>query len=398
MLSTQPALQKLEMQLDSVIEKEMFVNGKQADEIREMRERECNDVLIDGETREKVNLETLEIKFEAENGGQRISFPSNLSQQMEGDCTLKGTELLGGLTKSFRDIVNPIVKERLMKEESKLEEELERLGKQSQSVDATIANLLAHFDNLVIIEAPNPDVRKRLRRDIGEVVIGGGNKVELETKLTTILTSILGEALEYELLVRNSKAAGAWEIVNNQRGKIGETMVLKAVDQLMDQFLGMTVMKSHLTPSAELLKGLRLEMNGENPQTGKKEHGLIFTWLEEDVLVINMVQTKMLEEKPWRMENQETATEEVKYCLNQLLRDLKTFKELFPDFTDIDMKCIRWVVIHHVPFSHLTLFSFQYIVALPNVSSTDWPFQDASKHIILRGDFHFRNSHKLLFR
>ena len=130
--------------------------------------------------------------------------------------------------------------------------------------------MVAHFDNLVIIEAPNPDVRKRLRRDIGEVVIGGGNKVELETKLTTILTSILGEALEYELLVRNSKAAGAWEIVNNQRGKIGETMVSKAVNQLMDQFLGMTVMKSHLTPSAELLKGLSLEMNGENPQTGKK--------------------------------------------------------------------------------------------------------------------------------
>ena len=55
MLSTQPALQELEMQLDSVIEKEMFVNGKSADEIREMIERECIDVLIDGGKREKQN-------------------------------------------------------------------------------------------------------------------------------------------------------------------------------------------------------------------------------------------------------------------------------------------------------------------------------------------------------
>ena len=54
-----------------------------------------------------------------------------------------------------------------------------------------------------------------------------------------------------------------------------------------------------------------------------------------------MVKTKMLEEKPWKLENQETPTEDVKCCLKQLLRDLKTFKELFPDFTDIDMKSIR---------------------------------------------------------
>ena len=270
--------------------------------------------------------------------------PSNLSQEISDDFLLKGTELLDGLTKSFRDIVDPIVKERLMKEDIKIEEELEKLGEQSQSVEATLANLLAHFDNLVIMEVPNQDMRKRLKRDIGEVVIGGGNRVELKTKLTTILTSVLGEALEYELLVRNRKAAGAWEIVNNQMGKIGEVNLSKAVNQLMNQFLGMTVMKSHLTPSAELLNELNLEKEGENSadsQTGKKEHGLIFTWLEEDVLVINMVQTRMLEEKPWRMENQETATEEVKCCLNQLLRDLKAFKKLFPDFTDIDMKSIR---------------------------------------------------------
>ena len=100
----------------------------------------------------------------------------------------------------------------------------------------------------------------------------------------------------------------------------------------------------HSYPSSKLLTRLNRGTDGENSadvETGKKEHALIFTWLEEDALVVNMVKTKMLEEKPWRLENQETPTEDVKCCLKQLLRDLKTFKELFPDFTDIDMKSIR---------------------------------------------------------
>ena len=339
MFPTQPALKELESQLDRVIEHDMFVNGKSAGEITEMRETESIEVLEGGKM-EKFSLEKFEIKFEAENGGRRILFPSN-----KPDFTLKGTELLEGLAKSFGDIVEQIVRERLVKGESRLEEELEKLGK--QSVDATIANLVAYYENVVIVDALNPDTRKKLKRDIGEAVIGGGNKVELKMKLSKILASAISESVDSELLVRNRKAAGAWEIVNNQRGKVGENIVSMAVNQLMVQFLGMTVvgLRSHPCPLAEILNGLNLEMGGENSQAGKKERGLIFTWLEEDVLVINMVQTTMLKQKPWRLEYQEkkqqTAADEVQGCLNQLLRDLKTFKELFPDITDIDMKSIR---------------------------------------------------------
>ena len=342
MFSTQPALKELESQLDRVIEHDMFVNGKSAGEITEMRETKSIEVIIEGGKMEKFSLEEFEIKFEAENGGRRILFPSN-----PPDFTLKGTELLEGLTKSFGDNVDQIVRERLMKGESKLEEALEKLEKQSESVDATIANLVAYFENVVIVDALNPDMTKNLKREIGEAVIGGGNKVELKMKLSKILASAISESVDSELLVRNRKAAGAWEIVNNQRGKVGENIVSMAVNQLMVQFLGMTVvgLRSHPCPLAEILNGLNLEMGGENSQAGKKERGLIFTWLEEDVLVINMVQTTMLKQKPWRLEYQEkkqqTAADEVQGCLNQLLRDLKTFKELFPDITDIDMKSIR---------------------------------------------------------
>lgn len=345
MHSTRLALQKLESELDFVIENDMFVNGKSAGEITEMRETKKIDVLIEGGTIEKISLETFEIKFEAENGGRRILFPSTLlNQQVKPD--LKGSMLLEGLTKSSRDIVNQIVRERLLRGETKIEEELEKLENQSQSVDATVANLVAHFDN--IVDSPNPDAGKK--RDIGEAIIGGGNKTGKKIKLSTILASTISGSVESELLVRNGKAAASWEIVNNRRGKIGENMVSMAVNLLMDQFLGMTVvgLKSHSDLLAELLNGLNLEMGGENSadsQTGKKEQGLIFTWLEEDALVINMVRTTMLEEKPWRLENQEkkqqAAAEEIQGCLNQLLRDLKTFKELFPDITDIDMKNIR---------------------------------------------------------
>ena len=340
MFSAQPALQELEIQLDRVIEHDMFVNGKSAGEITEMRETESIEVIVEGGKMEKFSLEKFEIKFEAENGGRRILFPSISNPP---DFTLKGTELLEGLTKSFGDNVDQIVRERLMKGEIKLEEELEKLEK--QSVDATIANLVAYYENVVIVDALNPDMRKKLKRDIGEAVIGGGNKGELKMKLSKILASAISESVDSELLVRNRKAAGAWEIVNNQRGKVGENIVSMAVNQLMVQFLGMTVvgLRSHPSPLAKI--GLNLEMGGENSQAGKKEQGLIFTWLEEDVLVINMVQTTMLKQKPWRLEYQEkkqqTAADEVQGCLNQLLRDLKTFKELFPDITDIDMKSIR---------------------------------------------------------
>ena len=71
----------------------------------------------------------------------------------------------------------------------------------------------------------------------------------------------------------------------------------------------------------------------------------ISTWLEEDALVVNLVQCKTMEVKPWAPPDQarrgEAALEHAKHGLLQILKDTLTFKELLPDVLMTNMKKIR---------------------------------------------------------
>ena len=113
-------------------------------------------------------------------------------------------------------------------------------------------------------------------------------------------------------------------------------------------------MKTH-TYLYKFLGALNLKLTYENilnPNTGRVmknnevEHDLITTWMEQDTLVVNMVQSKIKELKPWlQTADQESianaAIKHAKDALIQLHKDFITFKEIFPDIQKTLMKKMR---------------------------------------------------------
>ena len=76
------------------------------------------------------------------------------------------------------------------------------------------------------------------------------------------------------------------------------------------------------------------------------EHDHISTWVEEQELVVNLVQVKTMEVKPWNPPDQkrvgEAAFEHAKHGLLQILKDTLTFKEMLPDILVTQMRMIRY--------------------------------------------------------
>ena len=139
------------------------------------------------------------------------------------------------------------------------------------------------------------------------------------------------------------------------RGQIGENMVMAAMNQVLEGFLGMSVMgmKTH-TYLYDFLDRLNIELTHRNTmdhETGRLQHvghDHISTWLEEDTLVVNFVAPKIIEMKPWSPDDQVTrgknAGEKAKQAIQQLNIDFHTFIEVFPDISQARMNKIRLVV------------------------------------------------------
>ena len=128
-----------------------------------------------------------------------------------------------------------------------------------------------------------------------------------------------------------------------------------AINQVMEEFGGMSVvgMKTH-SYLYDFLEKLNIKLTysvSKNAKTKKiekldeVEHDHISTWVEEDELVVNLVQVKTMEVKPWNPPDQkrvgEAAFEHAKHGLLQILKDAITFKELLPDILENQMRKIR---------------------------------------------------------
>ena len=92
-------------------------------------------------------------------------------------------------------------------------------------------------------------------------------------------------------------------------------------------------------------KNTRDPVTGRLQKTDEVEHDMITTWLEKDKLVVNMFETKTSECRPWALADQgkktQAAVTHAKDALKQIVKGLVTFKELFPDVLEEDMKKIR---------------------------------------------------------
>ena len=151
---------------------------------------------------------------------------------------------------------------------------------------------------------------------------------------------------------KNKDSKARWGAMVNRRGLLGENKVAAAINQALWQFEGMSVMgMKTYTFLVEILEKLNLKLTYQNSKKGKikkvneVEHDNISTWLEQDKLVVNIIEIKTTEVKPWAPGDQarkaEAAVTHVKAALLQIIKDMLTFKELFPDILEEDMKMIR---------------------------------------------------------
>ena len=116
--------------------------------------------------------------------------------------------------------------------------------------------------------------------------------------------------------------------------------------------IGITGMKTH-TFLAKFLQSLNIQLtyrNEYNPVTKKMtkanevEHDNVSTWIEEDSFVLAVVQSKTMEIKPSKSNLANETQAAVKHAimaLNQVLKDFKTFKEMFPDITNSQLNKIK---------------------------------------------------------
>ena len=326
-------------------------------EVKTLRSQEVIEVTVHGQTTEKLSIEGLEKKFLKDSGGTRITVPNNdiLQHQYRAKFPLNVTsdDVLQELTELFTNIYEP-KEAKIQQEEVALDSELNALLEGRQSVQKTTNKIVTLFEDIVILEKPNNTVKAKMNREVHDALGKGA-----DTRKTTILNSmrnILRDGAEREILFKNKVAKAKWGAQLNRRGQLGENRTAEAVNQVLEAYQGMSVMglKTH-THLVDILEKLNIQLthrNTKNPVTGKilttneVEHDNISSWLEEDALVLNMIQVKTTEAKPWapalsQARREEAAVTHVKQGLSQIDKDFRTFKELCPDILESNMKMIR---------------------------------------------------------
>jgi hypothetical protein len=328
-----------------------------AEEAIVMRTTECVEVSVHGQTTEQVTIEGLEKRFEKEEAGRcRTTIPSSdmLQHQWKAGLPLHVTqeEALLEVTQEFSKLHSPR-DAALKKKNCEVEEQIKQMNENGQSPEETVRNIVDLTETIVVLNPPNPTVKKKMEREIRAALFESSPQSPLD-RMMQDLGSILLEGVEREVLAKNKVAKAKWGALINRKGQLGENKVAAAISEALAEFRGMSVMglKTHTFLSTFLDRlGLRLTYcNTRDPGTGRiktneVEHDHVSTWLEEDALVVNMLEIKTTEVRPWAPVDQarkaQAAVVHVKAALLQIVKDMLTFKELFPDILEDDMKKIR---------------------------------------------------------
>ena len=177
--------------------------------------------------------------------------------------------------------------------------------------------------------------------------------------MEAIQSSLLGEA-EKEVLLKNQSLRLKWGAVKNRTRNIKENRTATAVSQALEEFLGMTVTNSKTSKVlAGFLEQLGIHLDpemthqdttdpvtGERLRTDEEEIGHISTWVDQDKLVINIIEVKTSDVKPWALEKDQPRRAEAGLSqamdgLEQIAKDVQTFKMMFPDIAHNNWEKLR---------------------------------------------------------
>lgn len=357
------------------------------EEIEEMRTRECIEVTVQGDITEMYSIEKLEKKVEQECHERRINVPNTdiLQHQARRGLPLHVTcpEAAQELTEQYEKIME-MGRVKIDRAEDEIQREIAEYTENGNNIDETTKNIANLVNDILTVNPPYDETRKRLEKEIMEAL----KKLDdsIGTTINVAMKKILHENTERYLLKENKATKGKLAALENRRGQIGENQVMAAMNQLMEEFLGMSVMgmKTHtfLYNFVERLNIKLTHRNTMNRENGRMEHvghDHISTWLEEDMLVVNFVVPSVLEQIPWSTNDQVTkgqaAAEKAKLAIEQLKKDHLTFIEMFPDISTEKRRKIRLIILD---LSHIYLclgFSSLYLsmnsVAMSGVSKME---------------------------
>lgn len=194
-------------------------------------------------------------------------------------------------------------------------------------------------------------------REIGKAIDAENNDDKKNGTIEAIKVTY-AQGIELALISENK---AKWGALNNRRGQIGENKTAAAMAHVLDPFLGIgiTGMKTH-TFLAKFLQSLNIQLTYRNeydPVTKKMtkanevEHDNVSTWIDNDSFVLAVVQSIVMEIKPSKsnLANEtQAAVKHATMALNQVLKDLITFKEMFPDISESMLKKIRYKISRNV--------------------------------------------------
>ena len=351
------ALTELVIQADAFLGKGMLEDAMSVEEVKVMRQTEVVEVTLHGQTTEMVSVEGLEERFQKERGDARVTIPSRdiLEHQRKAGLTpdVTSKDVLEELSRKHQELF-AVHEVKLLNEEHQLDVQLQELADQNQTDSFTAKNIAAIFERLVVIGTLNADVKRKIERKV-QVALSEIDMGAQKSRIMEELRGILLEGVENQLLTKDTTTKSKWGALNNRRGQLGENKVALAMTQALDDFMGMSVSGiKTFTHLREFLDKLDIELthkNTMNPNTGRTQKTAeveldnISTWLEEDLLVMTIVESKTSELKPWTSvdptRRDQAATRHAKDALRQLVKCLKTFKETFPDILEMSMRKIR---------------------------------------------------------
>ena len=349
------AIKEQQLKIDSFLSKQMGKNTKTDAEIQTLRATECAEVTVQGNNIQKLTIEDLEDRFEQQQEqpgtAPMLTIPSTDILQWKANFPLQETsdQVLAELHAKYKEMFQQ-GEDKIKQEEARVDAELQLIGN-GQDVKQTASNIADIIEDAVIVDPNAPadaPVRKKLRREVKEALQG----IERKTELLRVLRNILHEGID--MLVRKVDKI-KWGMMVNRRGQVGENKTVAAINEAVHGFVGISVcgMKTY-SYLHEFLNKLNIKLtytNSTDPVTGRVkktnevEHDFIMTYLEENCLTVTMVESKTREFKPWappdQAENAKAAVEHAKKALVQLLKDFKTFKEIFPDISTSMLSKIR---------------------------------------------------------
>jgi hypothetical protein len=312
------AVNQQQLKIDRYLANQMLQNTKTDDEIQSLQKIECAKIHIHGQITEMVTIMGLESRFQdQQEAATRVTVPSTDILEWKSNFQLIDTcsQELDSMKNKYDEMFKQ-GKEKIDKKESRIDVELESMAN-GQTAKQTANKIADIVENAVIVDSTASSVIIKLRREINDALKNRGG-LEQKPRIIEVMRNILHEGIDISL-----RKCKRWGNVLNRRGQIGENITMAAINQAVEGFMGISVM-------------------------GMKTHSYLLKFLDrlKDVLDVTIVESKTKEFKPWATSNQaERSAAAIKHATHapmQVLKDFKTFKEIFLDNTKTIMEKIRY--------------------------------------------------------